>query len=91
MILKQHEYPLTVQYIKQDSLDLFLCQSCGLQCGNGANIGDSLCTNCNDGCPVESEPFRSGVECNQGFWISSFRININYNDEIRERSIFEYY
>ena len=74
---------LTEEYIT--NVDLFTCNLCPLECGNGASVSNPLteCQNCDDGCPIESNPFRHGLECNQVFWISSFRLNMNYYDQIK--------
>ena len=63
-----------------------MCSHCGLECANGADLGDDgECRECSSSCPEEESPFRTGVECNQLFWISSFRVNMNYNDVIRSK------
>jgi len=40
-------------------------------------VADVECTNCDNGCPLESAPFRDGLNCDQVFWIGTFRSNIN--------------
>eukprot|EP00485_Elphidium_margaritaceum_P010738 CAMPEP_0202686732 /NCGR_PEP_ID=MMETSP1385-20130828/2498_1 /ASSEMBLY_ACC=CAM_ASM_000861 /TAXON_ID=933848 /ORGANISM="Elphidium margaritaceum" /LENGTH=1765 /DNA_ID=CAMNT_0049341379 /DNA_START=29 /DNA_END=5329 /DNA_ORIENTATION=+ len=69
---------LTATNIEDAYLDLFTCGECGLQCANSAAVDDK-CQNCDAGCPEEDDPFRSGRECSQVFWIGHFRLNIDWN------------
>eukprot|EP00485_Elphidium_margaritaceum_P019594 CAMPEP_0202730350 /NCGR_PEP_ID=MMETSP1385-20130828/186595_1 /ASSEMBLY_ACC=CAM_ASM_000861 /TAXON_ID=933848 /ORGANISM="Elphidium margaritaceum" /LENGTH=1359 /DNA_ID=CAMNT_0049396623 /DNA_START=346 /DNA_END=4425 /DNA_ORIENTATION=+ len=66
----------TADYMKPGYLDLFTCNACSLECGNGALVDDK-CQNCDEECPLEVDPFRSGKECNQVFWVGSFRLNVD--------------
>ena len=81
--------PLTSDYIDADSLDLFTCSSCSLDCQHGSSV-DAKCQNCNNGCPVEASPFRTGRECSNVFWIGNFRVNIDWDTAwLQKRDIFE--
>jgi len=70
---------LTTQFITDDdTLDLFTCSACSLTCGNDASVTEDTCQSCDEGCPVEISPFRSGLECDQVFWIANFRLKVDW-------------
>eukprot|EP01083_Nonionella_stella_P019496 54151_1 len=82
--LYDEHYPLTADYIEEDALPLFTCSHCGLECAHGSDHQEE-CIDCSHLCPEEESPFRTGVECNQLFWILSFALKTEHSSVIGTR------